>query len=163
MNTCYLILGGNLGNKAENLKKAVDLLEEKLGPTTKRSSIYRTAAWGNEDQPEFYNQAIEVHTALTPVELLKTVLETEEKLGRKRSGEKWQERIIDIDILFYNNELIDLPDLKVPHPFIQDRKFVLVPMNEIAGELVHPKLKKKIGQLLFECSDKLEVFPLNIG
>lgn len=157
MNTCYLLLGGNLGNKEENLQQAIHLLEQKLSSTAKKSSIYVTAAWGNENQPEFYNQAIEINTSFSAIDLLKIVLETEEQLGRKRTNDKWQERTIDIDILFYNHELIDLPELKVPHPFIQERKFVLIPMNEIASNFVHPFLKKTIKQLLNECVDTLEV------
>lgn len=157
MNTCYLLLGGNLGNKEENLRQAVTLLEQKLGSTAKKSSIYITAAWGNENQPEFYNQAIQLSTAFTSIEVLKIALEVEELLGRKRNDDKWQERTIDIDILFYNNEIINLPELKIPHPFIQERKFVLIPMNEIASEFIHPVLKKTINQLLDECKDQLEV------
>ncbi|MBL0330577.1 MAG: 2-amino-4-hydroxy-6-hydroxymethyldihydropteridine diphosphokinase [Bacteroidetes bacterium] len=157
MNTCYLLLGGNLGNKEENLQQAIHLLEKKLSSTAKKSSIYITAAWGNENQPEFYNQAIEITTSFSAIDLLKIVLETEEQLGRKRTNDKWQERTIDIDILFYADHIIDLPELKVPHPFIQERKFVLIPMNEIASNFVHPLLKKTIKQLLNGCVDELEV------
>jgi len=157
MNTCFLLLGGNIGDKEDSLKKAVALLEQKLGSTPKKSSIFITGAWGNENQPEFYNQAIAIETILSAVELLKIVLEIEEQLGRKRNNDKWQERIIDIDILFYNNDIIDLPELKIPHPFIQERKFVLAPMNEIAGNFIHPILKKTIKKLLNECEDVLEV------
>ena len=157
MNTCYLLLGGNLGNKEENLRQAVALLEQKLGSTAKKSSIFITAAWGNENQPEFYNQAIEISTTFLAKEVLKAALEVEELLGRKRNNDKWQERTIDIDILFYNDEIINLPELKIPHPFIQERKFVLVPMNEIASDFIHPVFKKTIKQLLNECEDTLEV------
>lgn len=157
MNMAYLLLGGNLGDKQKNLKQAIALMEQKLGSTAKKSSIFITAAWGNEDQPEFYNQAIEIETKLSAIELLKTALEVEELLGRKRNNDKWEKRIIDIDILFYNDEIINFPELKIPHPFIQERKFVLVPMNEIASEFIHPVLKKTIGMLLDECKDPLEV------
>jgi 2-amino-4-hydroxy-6-hydroxymethyldihydropteridine diphosphokinase len=157
MNTCYLLLGGNLGDKEQTLKQAIVLLEQKLGSTAKKSNIFITAAWGNKNQPEFYNQAIAINTVLSPIDLLTEILKAEEQLGRTRNNDKWQERVIDIDILFYNDDIIDLPELKIPHPFIQERKFVLVPMNEIAGNYVHPKLKKTISTLLLECKDELEV------
>lgn len=157
MNTCYLILGGNIGDKARILEKAIDQVEQKLDARATKSSIYVTAAWGNENQPEFYNQVIKIETNFSATAVLKTVLEIEESLGRKRNSEKWQERTIDIDILFYNDAIIEFPDLRIPHPFIPERKFVLVPMNEIASEFIHPVLKKSIKQLLDECKDELEV------
>ena len=139
------------------MRQAIALLEQELGSTAKKSSIFITAAWGNENQPEFYNQAIEITTQLSAKEVLKTALEVEELLGRKRNNAKWQERTMDIDILFYNDEILNLPELKIPHPFLQDRKFVLVPMNEIATKFIHPVFKKTIHQLLLNCKDLLDV------
>lgn len=157
MNTCFLLLGGNIGNKEQNLHQATILIQQNIGSIPKKSSIFITAAWGNQNQPEFYNQAIMIKTELTASDLLKSILKIEEQIGRTRNNDKWQERIIDIDILFFNDEVIDLPELKIPHPFIQERKFVLVPMNKIAGKYIHPVLNKTIKELLIECEDTLEV------
>ncbi|MFL5766201.1 MAG: 2-amino-4-hydroxy-6-hydroxymethyldihydropteridine diphosphokinase [Bacteroidia bacterium] len=157
MNTVYLLLGGNLGDKEQNLQQAIKKIEEHAGPIAKRSGIFVTKAWGVEDQPDFYNQAICLKTGLDAQELMQKLLWIEEQMGRKRSGDRWQERIIDIDILFFNDAVIDEPGLHVPHPRIQDRRFALVPMAEIAGDLVHPVLKKDISELLEECPDQLEV------
>lgn len=157
MNTAYLLLGGNIGDRELNISKATTLIEEQIGQVTKRSDIFVTAAWGNEQQPEFYNQVLMVNTMLPSGMLLSALLMIEEALGRKRNNDKWQERTIDIDILFYNDEIIDTPSLKVPHPFIPERRFVLMPLSQIAGELIHPILKKNIRTLLKECLDPLAV------
>ena len=156
MNRAYLLLGGNIGDRLKYIERSRDLIAQKVGVITKKSEIFITAAWGNTLQPDFYNQAIELDTVLKPTELLNQLLKIEEQLGRIRNGEKWQERIIDIDILFYNDEIIDEPNLKIPHPLIQERKFVLTPMMDIAKELIHPVFKKSITQLFSECKDALE-------
>lgn len=157
MNSAYLILGSNIGNSLKILEKANALIQSNVGQIIKKSSIYESAAWGNENQPNFLNQALCVSTKLSATVLLKSLLEIEEQLGRVRDGSKWMARIIDIDILFYNTDSIVTEELKIPHPYIHERRFVLMPMQEIASEFVHPQHKKSITQLLVECPDKLEV------
>lgn len=155
MNTAYLLLGSNEGNRLQWLEQCLQQLEN-FGTVTKRSQIYQTAAWGLEEQPDFLNMAVEVQTTLSSKGLLKGIQQIETNLGRQRTL-KWGQRTLDIDILFYNNEIIDLPDLKVPHPFLQERRFALVPLNDIAPAFMHPVLKKTVGELLNECKDELEV------
>ena len=125
MNKAYLLTGGNLGNRLNNLSKAAALIEEYCGNITKRSSIYETAAWGFKEQPDFYNQAQEIVTRLNPEELMKTILMIEEKMGRRREI-KMGPRIIDIDILLFNNEIIHRPNLTIPHERLPARKFALM-------------------------------------
>ena len=156
MRTAYLLIGGNLGNRKENLSKAVSLINEQCGSLTRSSSIYETEAWGNTDQPSFLNQALEISTSLNARQLMRKVLKIEKEMGRVRK-EKLGPRIIDIDILLFENEIHDLRFLKIPHPEIQNRRFVLVPLAEINSTLQHPVLKKSIAELLEECPDNLEV------
>ena len=156
MRTAYLLIGGNLGNRKENLSKAVSLINEQCGSLTSSSSIYETEAWGNTDQPSFLNQALEISTSLSAQQLMRKVLRIEEEMGRVRK-EKLGPRIIDIDILLFENEIHDLRFLKIPHPEMQNRRFVLVPLAEIKSTLQHPVLKKSIAELLEECPDNLEV------
>ena len=157
MNTAYLSLGSNKGDTLQNLQQAIKLLEKEIGSIKEVSCIYITAPWGNTAQPEFKNQAVCIHTDLTANELLKKTIEIEEKLGRIRTEQKWMERTIDIDILFYNNEVINMPNLTIPHPYLHQRKFVLIPLKEIASRFIHPVLNKQINTLLEECTDTLEV------
>jgi 2-amino-4-hydroxy-6-hydroxymethyldihydropteridine diphosphokinase len=156
MNKAYLLIGGNEGNRLMNLNLSIEEIERVCGKISLRSSIYETAAWGIHEQPSFLNQALQLVTSYEPLALMNSLLGIEEKLGRKRR-EKYGPRIIDIDILFFNGEIISLPGLQVPHPELQNRRFALVPMNEIAPELVHPRLNKSIRQLLDECKDPLDV------
>ena len=156
MNTAYLLIGGNLGKKKENLSKAQLLIEENCGQITNISSLYETAAWGNTDQPSFLNQVLELSTILNARQLIRRLLKIEKVIGRIRS-EKLAPRIIDIDILFFNKEINNLRFLKTPHPEMKNRRFVLVPLAEIAPSFIHPVLNKTIVQLLDECPDKLEV------
>lgn len=135
---------------------AIAEIEAKIGNITKRSSLYETASWGKHDQPDFFNQVIEVKTSLKPQELLSGILSIEAQLGRKRI-EKWGSRIIDIDILLYQDQVINEPELIVPHPYLAFRRFCLMPLCEIAPEFIHPLLKKNIQELLIELSDDLFV------
>ncbi len=155
MTDVYLLLGSNEGNRELWLQQAIEQLGA-LGNTARQSAIYKTAAWGIENQPAFLNTALCLQTDLHPLELLQEIHAIEQNLGRQRTL-KWGQRTLDIDILFYGDAIIDLPELKVPHPYLQDRRFALVPLNEIATDFLHPGLNKTISQLLEECPDKLEV------
>ena len=156
MNTVYLLIGGNLGNRKENFSRAISLINEQCGSLTKSSSVYETEAWGITDQPSFLNQALEIVTELNARQLMRKILKIEKIMGRIRK-EKLGPRVIDIDILLFENEIHDLRFLKIPHPELQNRRFVLVPLAEINPGLQHPVLKKTIAQLLEECPDNLEV------
>jgi 2-amino-4-hydroxy-6-hydroxymethyldihydropteridine diphosphokinase len=152
----YLLLGSNEGKPLQNLEKALLLLAARCGPIIKQSSVYQTEAWGIKDQPAFLNQAILIRTALTPLDLLSALKHIETETGRIETT-KWGPRVIDIDILFYDNEVIDLPQLKIPHPYIQQRRFTLVPMQQIAPDFLHPVLHKTMAELLKDCEDTSEV------
>ena len=160
MNNAYLLTGGNIGDRAEHLSKAKHTISKRCGEVLQESSIYETAAWGMEDQEPFLNQVLTLQTVLKPEELLQSILQIEEELGRQRQL-KYGPRIIDIDILFFNDEVVDQKGLKIPHPQIQNRRFVLVPLNEIAPDKIHPVLQKPVSQLLTECPDLLEVNKFN--
>jgi 2-amino-4-hydroxy-6-hydroxymethyldihydropteridine diphosphokinase len=139
-----------------NLASARKLIEQKAGSIGKLSAIYETAPWGNTEQPAFYNQALQIYTPQSPQILLNNLLQIENELGRVRT-EKYGARTIDIDILFFNNEIINTPSLTVPHRLMTERMFVLAPLNEIAADVVHPVLNKTISELLNACEDVLEV------
>ena len=157
MKIVYLGIGTNLGNREENLKQAVAKIEEYVGPVLKSSSIYETAPWGFQSEDKFLNMVVIVETALTPSGLLGRLLMIESLLGRVRGEKRYSSRLIDIDILLYENLVVDELSLKIPHPLLQDRKFVLVPLCEIAADLIHPVLKKSMTELLEICGDKSEV------
>ena len=156
MNTTYLLLGSNMGNPQQQLLQAISSIEHLIGKLIRQSNLYQTAAWGKTDQPDFLNQVIIVETNLTASETMQTILGIEEKLGRVRTV-KNASRTIDIDILFFNTDIIHQKDLLVPHPEIANRRFVLVPLNELSPHMKHPVLHKTIHELLEICPDQLDV------
>src|ERR1044072_6506387 len=152
MNTVFLLTGGNLGNRFLNLKTAKEFIEQNCSAIRKASSIYKTAAWGFTEQPDFYNQALEIETALSAENLMQTLVAIEETTGRKRAI-KMGPRIIDIDILLMNDLICDSEIVKIPHPRLAERRFALTPLAEIAPDVIHPVLHTSIKDLLAVCTD----------
>jgi 2-amino-4-hydroxy-6-hydroxymethyldihydropteridine diphosphokinase len=152
----YLILGSNLGDPESSLQTALEKIKSEVGRVVRTSSVYVTEPWGLKDQPPFYNQVVEVKTELNAYETLEKLLEIETSMGRIR-GKKWAERIIDIDILYFDDQIINHDNLSIPHPGIRDRRFVLVPLCELIPEMVHPVLQVTNADLLGSTSDTLEV------
>jgi len=147
-NTVFLSLGTNLGDRQANLEHAVQLLaKDSRNKIIKISNYYETKPVGIDEQPNYFNSAVHLETEIEVLDFLKYIQNIEDKLGRIRL-EKWGPRIIDLDIIYFNDQVIDLPDLKVPHPLMQTRYFVLKPLAEIAPNLVHPVLQKTSQQLL---------------
>ncbi len=161
MNRIFLSIGSNLGNRRKNLDKALKLLEEKAGQIRSRSAIYETEPWGFRSDLFFYNQAVELLSALDPLQLLDVVHDIEKLCGRKRLPGRYTPRPADLDILFFNDSIISTPDLVVPHPALHLRRFVLVPLSEIAPGWLHPVMKKSILQLLQSCEDQNAVVRLS--
>lgn len=156
MHIAYLLTGGNLGNREANLARARAEVEAHCGKILALSAIYETAAWGKEDQPTFLNQAIKIETNLPPQQLLEKLLEIEKNIGRVR-GLKYGPRLIDIDIIFYDEAVISEPGLTVPHPQLPRRRFALQCINDLAPHFIHPVLQQSVSDLLQECDDPLMV------
>ena len=156
MNHAWLLTGANLGNREQNLATARELIGRHCGSIVKNSSLYETAAWGKTDQPLFLNQALEMDTSLSARQVMRCVLKVEKMMGRIRK-EKYGARIIDIDILLFNNEIHNYHFLKLPHPEMENRRFALLPLAEIAPDIIHPVFNKPVIELLNESTDKLEV------
>jgi 2-amino-4-hydroxy-6-hydroxymethyldihydropteridine diphosphokinase len=163
MHIVYLLTGSNMGQPQHMLEEAKLAIEAQgLGKVVNESAVYQTEAWGMHNQPDFLNQVLKLETSLASQKLLQQLLAIELQMGRKRL-EKNGPRVIDIDVLFYDDAVISEPDLTVPHPLLQNRRFVLVPLDEIAPTLLHPVLKKTVSQLLNECSDPLHVNKFSVA
>jgi 2-amino-4-hydroxy-6-hydroxymethyldihydropteridine diphosphokinase len=160
MNGVYIIIGGNMGDRALLIRKCKELIANTIAPILKESDIYETAAWGKTNVPSYLNQVLYLEVKESPNVLLQKCLAIEHQLGRIRQ-EKWDSRLIDIDLLFYNHEIIHESNLSIPHPHMHKRRFVLVPLAEIAPTFIHPIIKNTIQELLLECEDKLEVIPFD--
>ena len=156
MNRSYLLIGGNEGDRIAQLATARAHISAAAGTVRQTSAIYETEPWGKSDQPWFLNQALELETGHDAESLLVLLLGIEEKMGRRRS-EKYGARLIDIDILFFNDAIIRGPGLVIPHPEIQNRRFVLAPLDDIASDHIHPVLGRSVRELLLACTDQLEV------
>ncbi len=156
MKDVYLLIGGNLGDRKAYLKEAVRLISLHLGTICLTSSLYETAPWGKTDQPAYLNQVIKAKVSMPPAALMQKILDIEKQMGRVRK-EKNSERTIDIDILYYGNDIIDQEDLVIPHPRIAERRFVLTPLAECCPEFTDPSTGRTIEDMLNTCSDGLAV------
>jgi len=161
MNNIYLLTGSNQGNKVENLLQAQTLINRTIGEVVNTSSIYETQPWGVENQDPYLNQALHVITSLKPKNILKNLKSIEKAMGRSETF-KWGPRIIDIDILFIDYLIINSDILRVPHGDLENRRFTLEPLAEIAPDLLHPVLNKSVSQILTNCRDTLKVTKLQL-
>ena len=157
MNNAYLLIGGNLGDRLANLNNAIQKIELHCGKIISSSAIYETAAWGFTEQPPFFNQALQVETALSATELMQQLLIIELSLGRERLLPLGP-RTIDLDIIYFNNEIIQNDIVSIPHPRMEQRNFVLIPLNEIAPTYLHPVLNIPTSTLLKQCKDESHVY-----
>jgi 2-amino-4-hydroxy-6-hydroxymethyldihydropteridine diphosphokinase len=156
MYNVYLLLGSNLGDRRSFLRQAIRYIETEIVPIVKFSSIYETQSWGKTDLPDYLNQVVMLQTAMPAQTILQKILEIEIILGRRRE-EKWGARTVDIDILFYGDQIINEPGLQVPHPELHNRRFTLEPLNEISPQFKHPVFKKTTSELINALNDNLIV------
>lgn len=157
MNTVYLLLGSNLGNRLLEISKAIVMIDKHVGKIIERSPLYETDSWGFKTSKKFINIALIVKTKKRPAKVLEKIQRIEQELGRKKTKKGYESRIIDIDIIFFNNEIINEEKLVIPHERAHERRFVLEPMNFLAPDYIHPVFNKNVGQLLENCMDELSV------
>ncbi|HTB05698.1 MAG TPA: 2-amino-4-hydroxy-6-hydroxymethyldihydropteridine diphosphokinase [Bacteroidia bacterium] len=160
MNKVYISLGSNRGDRQDNISKAIMRLNEKAGTVIQESHLYETQPWKMQDHTNFINQVILIETKIDADTLMKQLLEIETRMGRLRTSAKYEPRTIDIDILFFNHDILSSKEVTVPHPFIQERRFILEPLAEIAPDYIHPITKTKIYELLTVCKDNSKVVKL---
>lgn len=160
MHTIVILLGSNQGESKALILKAKQLLEARTGHCLKASSLYESEAWGFKSETAFLNQVLMIETILTPQEILQIGLDIEKKLGRIRISETYASRTMDIDLLFYDDQIVEEADLTIPHPRLHLRRFTLAPLEEIMPDFVHPKLKKTIHELYVSCTDNLSIIKL---
>ena len=156
MATVFILLGGNVGDKSKIFSKSKKLIGSRIGLITKMSSVYATKSWGFESDL-FWNQVIIVESGLDPFSILSQTQAIEREMGRIKKSAGYEARIIDIDLLFYNDLVLNTPDLTIPHPKIGERKFVLIPLNELDPDIYHPVTALKISEMLQYCQDPLTV------
>jgi 2-amino-4-hydroxy-6-hydroxymethyldihydropteridine diphosphokinase len=149
----FLGIGGNQGLRWNYIKSGKELIEQNVGKILRASSVYETPPWGFESETPFLNQVVQIQTKLEPLELLTILHQIEVKLGRVRSVSQYSSRTIDIDLLFYNQAIIETPQIQVPHPRIPLRKFVLEPLTELAPDFLHPVLHQTMLELTIRCTD----------
>ena len=153
----YLCIGGNIGEREANLEEAIEFIDFNFGDVIAVSSIYESEPWGMTDAPNFLNQVVQIQSELSDDELLAEIEELENFFGRERSIEGYVSREMDIDVLFIESEIIDTEKMKVPHPRMTERRFVLEPLSEIASDMVHPAMKQTVAELLKACKDSGKV------
>ncbi len=162
MNVVYLLLGSNLNDRLTLLQHASEEIALRIGIITGKSSVYESEPWGFESEKLFLDQVIRIETNHTPRQILDEILKIEVKMGRKRSiSEGYTSRLIDIDILFFNDKIIKEDNLTIPHPKIPERKFTLLPLAELDSSMIYPGSGKSIRELISECRDQLKVYPYN--
>jgi 2-amino-4-hydroxy-6-hydroxymethyldihydropteridine diphosphokinase len=157
MHQVFLGIGGNIGNKHDNFDKVYTFIKNELGTITKRSSVYETPPWGFQSEDVFWNQVLMIETDYSPFELLQKITEIETLFGRERNNGYYKSRAMDIDILYFDDDIINTSNLTIPHPLLYKRLFVLVPLAEIAPLFLHPVLKQSSLELLKKCEDKPDI------